>query len=126
MFASVAVQAEKPIPEATPIDVPIPKGAVHIVANAGDKDLKKVFSYFPYPPTPIDARNRVLPLTRKGVFRLEVDPQGKVAAVTTLKSMGKNLDYAALKTFVTWKGVPGSLRVVDITFTFWASGRRYR
>ena len=126
VFAPVNVKSEKPIPEATPIDVPIPKGAVHIVADAGDKDLKKVFSYFPYPPTPIDARSRTLPITRKGVFRIEVDPQGKVAAVTILKSMGRSMDYSAMKTFASWKGVPGPLRVVDVTFNFWASGRVHR
>ena len=121
--ASLHAQRTKPIVEATPIEVPIPKGAVHIVAKLGDKDLSQVFTYFPYPPTPSDARNRILPLVRSGVYRIEVDPQGAVTAVTILKSLGRSMDFAAMKTFTGWKGKPGPLRVVDVTFTFWASGR---
>jgi TonB family protein len=118
--------AAKPVAEATPIAVPIPKGAVHIVANAGDEDFKKVFTYFPYPPLPMDARNRVLSLRREGVYRIEVTPEGKVAAVTILKSSGRSMDYAALKTFNRWKAKPGPLRVVDVTFTLtvWGKSRR--
>ncbi len=124
LFLIIAsAQARKPIPEATPIDVPIPKGAQHIVINAGDAELKQVFTFFPYPPTPIDTRNRTLPLVRKGVYRIEVTPDGKVAAVTILKSMGRSMDFGAMKTFVRWKAKPGPLRVVDVTFTFWTSGR---
>ena len=115
-------QTAKPTKEATPVAAPIPKGAVHIVAAAGDKDLKKHFTYFPYPPTPIDAPKRFVPITLSGVYRIEVDPQGKVTAVTILKSSGRSMDHAAMKTFVRWKGKPGPLRVVDVTFSL--GGRR--
>jgi TonB family protein len=118
LLALTGVHAgRKPIPEPTPLDLPIPKGAVHIVVNAGDKDLAKVFNYFPYPPMPSDARNRKLPLRRTGIYRIEVNPDGKVAAITILKTSGRSMDYAALKTFANWKAKPGPLRVVDVTFT---------
>ena len=126
IVTSTHAQAAKPIKEATPIEAPIPKGAVHIVATAGDKDFKKVFTYFPYPPLPMDVRNRIRPLKRAGVYRIEVDPQGKVAAVTILKSSGRSMDYSALKTFNRWKAKPGPLRVVDVTFTLHAYGASWR
>jgi TonB family protein len=122
LTVAAAQAGRKPIPEPTPLDVPIPKGAVHIVINAGDKDLAKVFTYFPYPPMPIDVRNRTLPLKRSGVYRIEVNPDGKIAAITILKTSGRSMDYAALKTFASWKAKPGPLRAVDVTFTLHASG----
>ena len=98
------------------VDVPVPKGAEHIVITNGDRDLRKVFAYFPYPPPP--NLNRVLPLQRAGVYRIEVSPEGKVAAITILRTMGKWLDYPVMRTLVTWKAVPGKFRVVDVTWNF--------
>jgi hypothetical protein len=98
------------------VDVPVPKGAEHIVITNGDKDLKKVFTYFPYPAAP-DV-SRVLPLSRYGIYRLEVSPEGKVTAITMLRTMGKWLDIPVMKALVHWKAVPGKFRVVDVTWYF--------
>jgi TonB family protein len=109
-------QAAKSVEEATPVNVPIPKGAQHIVIKKGDKEVREIFTYFPYPPPP--TMSRVLPLTRVGLYRVEVDPGGRIAAVTILRSMGKSMDYNVLKTFTRWKAKPGPLRVVDVPWTF--------
>jgi hypothetical protein len=122
VWATQVFAAKQPTPEATPLDLAVAPGAQHIVIKEGDDDLRQIFTYFPYPPRPIDTWNRVLPLHRNGVYRLEVTPEGKIAAVTILKTMGKNLDYSVLKTIVNWKAKPGALRVVDMTWHFWASG----
>jgi hypothetical protein len=98
------------------IDVPVPKGAEHIVVTNGDSDLKKVFTYFPYPPPP--NVNRVLPLNRQGLYRIEVSPEGKVTAITILRTMGKWLDIPVMKTLVTWRAVPGKFRVVDVKWFY--------
>src|SRR5205823_5425990 len=98
------------------MNVPVPKGAEHIVITNGDSDLRKVFTYFPYPPLP-DV-HRVLPLSRVGVFRIELSPEGKVTAITILRTMGKWLDVPVMKTLVRWKAVPGKFRVVDVTWNF--------
>jgi hypothetical protein len=98
------------------VNVPIPKGAEHIVVSNGDADLRKVFTYFPYPPPP--QVNRVLPLSREGLFRIEVSPEGNVTAITILRTMGKYLDIPVMKTLVKWKAVPGRFRVVDVTWFY--------
>ncbi|MEP6604099.1 MAG: hypothetical protein ABJB69_09145 [Spartobacteria bacterium] len=121
----VAIHGAKPAPEATPIDVPLPKGAQHIVINAGDNELKQVFTYFPYPPLPTDTRGRVNSLRRSGTYRIEVNPDGSVGAVTILKSMGRSMDFGNMKAFAKWKGKPGGLRAVDVTFTLQVFGRSF-
>ena len=98
--------------EDKPLDVPIPPGAVHIVATAGDSEIRKVFTYFPYPMMPPNLR--IIAPNESGLYRVEVSPEGKVAAVTILKTLGKRIDYIVLRNFVTWKAKPGPLRVVDI------------
>ena len=98
------------------IDVPVPKGAEHIVCTNGDADFRKVFTYFPYPPLP--NVHRVLPLERTGIFRIEVSPEGTVTAITILRTMGKWLDIPVMKQLVRWKARPGKFRVVDVTWTF--------
>jgi len=115
--AVIAAQAEQP-KAASPVavDVPIPKGAEHIVITNGDADLRKVFTYFPYPPLP--QVNRVLPLSREGLYRVEVSPEGTVTAITMLRTMGKWLDIPVMKTLVRWKAVPGRFRVVDVRWFF--------
>ncbi len=42
-----------------------------------------------------------------GRLWLEVNPEGAVAAVSILKSMGKEMDIASMKAFVRWRAVPG-------------------
>jgi hypothetical protein len=115
--AAVAALAEQP-KSASPVavDVPIPKGAEHIMVTNGDADLRKVFTYFPYPPPP--QVNRVLPLHREGLYRIEVSPEGKVTAITILRTMGKWIDIPVMKTLVSWKAVPGRFRVVDVRWFY--------
>ena len=115
--AAIATLAEPP-KAASPVavDVPIPKGAEHIVVTNGDADLRKIFTYFPYPPLP--QVNRVLPLQREGLYRIEVSPEGKVTAITILRTMGKALDIPVMKALVNWKAVPGRFRVVDVRWFY--------
>jgi hypothetical protein len=105
------------------VNVPIPKGAQHIVITNGDRDLRTVFTYFPYPHVDV---HRVLPLHRDGVYRIELSPEGKVTAITILRTMGKWLDYPVMKKLITWKAVPGNFRVVDVhwSFTYQPAGIR--
>ena len=84
----------------------IPKGAVHLLIRS-DADARQTFTYFPYPP----------PVSQGvGIYRLEVNPKGDVAAVTVLKSMGSAMDVTAMKTFVTWRAKPGPRRSVDVGY----------
>jgi hypothetical protein len=53
-----------------------------------------------------------------GTYRVEVSPEGKVTAVTILKTLGKRLDSLVMKTFITWRGKPGPLRVVDVSWYY--------
>ena len=110
--------APKSHPEPTPIDVPVPAGATHIVIKGDhfDQKIRDVFTYFPYPQAA--KIGAIVPLNFSGVYRVEVSPEGKVSAVTILKTMGKRVDYVILKTFLTWKAKPGPLRAVDITWFY--------
>jgi hypothetical protein len=105
---------------AKPLDIPIPKGAQHMVIDKGDKDAKGIFTYFPYPPLP--SGRPTLPAGFSGIYRLEVSPEGNVTAITILRTMGKALDYHVMKTFIKWKAKPGGLRVVDVPWTLVYSG----
>ena len=96
----------------------IPNGAVHLFADS-DAKVRQVFTYFPYPQLP--DRYWTGGRTTTGLYRIEVNEQGNVTAVTILKSMGHFLDVTSMKTFVKWRGKPGPLRVVDVP---WQVGPR--
>ncbi|HEV2047352.1 MAG TPA: hypothetical protein VGQ95_12245 [Chthoniobacterales bacterium] len=102
--------------EDKPLDVPVPRGAVHIVVTAGDSDIRKEFTYFPYPLLPTNLR--IIAPNASGLYRVEVSPEGNVTAVTILKTLGKRLDGLVLRTFITWKAKPGPLRCVDINWFY--------
>jgi outer membrane biosynthesis protein TonB len=87
-------------------DASLPKGAVHLVINS-DSDARKIFTYFRFP------RAQAPPGTT-GAYRLEVNPDGTVAAVTILKSMGSAMDAGSMKAFTKWRAEPGPLRIVDV------------
>jgi hypothetical protein len=87
-------------------DASLPKGAVHLVINSVS-DARKIFTYFIFPPA-------LAPPGTTGAYRLEVNPDGAVAAVTVLKSMGTTMDAISMKTFVKWRANPGPLRIVDV------------
>ncbi len=87
-------------------DFSLPKGAVHLMINS-DSEARKIFTYFRFPPA-------LAPPGTTGAYRLEVNPEGAVAAVTILKSMGSAMDAASMKAFVRWRAEPGYLRIVDV------------
>lgn len=84
----------------------IPKGAAHLVIHT-EADARKIFTYFRFPPA-------VAKPGSTGLYRVEVSPEGNVAAVTILKSMGYDQDLLYMKAFATWKAAPGPLRFVDL------------
>ena len=84
----------------------IPKGAVHLVIH-DDSDARKIFNYFQFPGVHA-------PVGTTGLYRIEVSPDGTVAAVTILKSMGSAQDVTFMKAFVQWRAAPGPLRIVDV------------
>jgi outer membrane biosynthesis protein TonB len=83
-----------------------PKGAVHLVIHT-DSDTRKIFTYFQYPQVSA-------PAGTTGLYRLEVNPDGSVGAVTILKSMGSTMDVDLMRAFVRWRAVPGPVRIVDV------------
>jgi hypothetical protein len=94
------------------------KDAVHVVLNSST-EAKKVFTYFPSPIIP--AQYRFASFSGTGIYRMIVDPQGKVTEIKILKRIGVFADWPAdvtiLKTLVRWRAQPGSLRIVDIPWT---------
>ncbi len=70
----------------------LPKGAIHLMVRS-DADARQIFTYFPCPR--VAARPGAV-----GVYRLEVNSQGTVVAVTILKSMGPRRDVRVMQTFV--------------------------
>jgi TonB family protein len=91
--------------------------AVHIVIRSGS-DLKEIFTYFPRPILPNE--HNILKISGSGAYRLTVDRQGNVTEIKILKRMGaagdSRADVAALKTFFAWRGKPGPIRIVDVTW----------
>ena len=98
---------------------------VHLVIHSGS-DLKQIFTYFPYPDIP--AQYRFATISGTGIYRLTVDPQGKVTEIKILKKMGVfgdwPADVTALKTLIQWRAKPGPTRIVDAPWTI-TPGRRY-
>jgi TonB family protein len=98
---------------------------VHVVIHSGS-DLKQIFTYFPYPDIP--AQYRFATISGTGIYRLTVDPQGKVTEIKILKKMGVfgdwPADMTALKTLIQWRAKPGPTRIVDAPWTI-TPGRRY-
>jgi TonB family protein len=94
------------------------KGVIHLVIRS-DSDLKRVFTYFPYPAIP--AQYRFAKLSGTGIYRLAVDPQGTVTEIKILKRIGVfgdwPADVTALKTLIRWRAKPGPNRIVDATWS---------
>ena len=78
-----------------------------LVASQYPKAIWKArFTHRPFPDYP--ARCRMLRLTGSGIFRMHVNKQGSVDAITILKSTGhKELDVLAMKALIDWRGKPG-------------------
>ena len=88
-------------------DSTIPPGANHIVLKSVD-DAKQFFTYSPTIAIP------EVPQPQNGLYRIEVNEKGKVAAVTILKGISPNADTCVMKTLVAWYAIPGPMRIVDV------------
>lgn len=63
--------------------------------------------------------------TGSGLFRMYIEPDGRVRAVGVMKSTGsKVLDLAAAGGLYRWRAFPGKRREVDMPVTFSMSYRR--
>lgn len=85
----------------------IPKDAVHIVLRRTE-DAKQVFIYSPQMGIP------EVPEPHDGLYRVEVNEKGKVAAVTILKGISPNADRFVMTQLVGWYAKPGPIRIVDV------------
>ena len=94
------------------------KDVVHLVIHSG-AEAKQLFTYFPYPEIP--SQYRLSKISGTGVYRLTVDPQGKVTEIKILKKMGVfgdwPADVTALKTLIRWRANPGPDRIVDVPWS---------
>jgi TonB family protein len=86
-------------------------------AQYPEAEWKARFSHRPFPDYPTAYRMRHF--TGNGVFRMHVDEQGRVTAITILKSTGhKELDILAMKALAEWRGKPGPKWELDMPITF--------
>jgi hypothetical protein len=108
MNARRPLQINSNFPQVRTVAALLPRGATHLIVRS-DADAQQIFTYFPCPS--VAARSGAV-----GVYRLEVNSQGNVAAVTILKSMGPLRDARIMKMLITWRARPGSLRAVDISW----------
>jgi TonB family protein len=122
---SAPCSSQEPKKPASTITSSSKTDVVHLVIRSGS-DLKEIFTYFPYPDIP--AQYRFATISGTGVYRLTVDPQGKVTEIKILKKMGVFGDWpsdvTALKTLIRWRAKPGPTRIVDAPWTI-TPGRRY-
>jgi TonB family protein len=88
-----------------------------IAARYSDAEWKARFPHRPFPDYP--ARYRLRHLTGSGWYRMHVDEQGHVTAVTILKSTGhRELDTLVIKALIRWRGLPGPKWELDMPITF--------
>jgi TonB family protein len=81
------------------------------------KELWALFPVKALPLYPYDARRARA--TGSGVFRMYIEPDGRVTAVGVMKSTGnQDLDLAAAGGLYRWKALPGKRREVDMPVTF--------
>ena len=104
---TMTVDAQSKNKTKTASDNTIPPGANHIVLRSID-DAKQVFIYSSMLGIP------EVPQPQNGLYRVEVNEKGKVAAVTILRGISPNADTFVMKQLVAWYAKPGSIRVVDV------------
>ena len=86
------------------------------------QELWALFPTKAHPLYPYEARRARA--TGGGIFRMYIEPDGRVRAVGVMKSTGnKQLDLAAAGGLYRWKAFPGKRREVDMPVTFTMSGR---
>lgn len=80
-------------------------------------ELWALFPTKAVPIYPYDARRARA--TGSGIFRMYIEPDGRVRAVGVMKSTGnKDLDLAAAGGLYRWRALPGNRREVDMPVTF--------
>lgn len=85
-------------------------------------ELAALFPVKAYPIYPYNARRARA--SGSGIFRMYVEPDGRVRAVGVMKSTGnRDLDLAAAGGLYRWKAFPGKRREVDMPVTFSLMGR---
>jgi TonB family protein len=86
-----------------------------MMAQSGGK--RNVAVYAKRPDYPVEARGRHL--TGNGAFALHVRPDGGVARVETLKSIGhRSLDRAAIAAFREWRFYPRTVSIVRVPIRY--------
>ena len=81
------------------------------------QELWALFPVKAYPIYPYEARRARA--TGSGIFRMYIEPDGRVRAVGVMKSTGhRALDLAAAGGLYRWKAFPGKRREVDMPITF--------
>jgi len=92
-----------------------PRPADTLAVNS-EADARRIFSSFHYPGGLFPGNTTFLGGSlARGVYRLDVDSQGKVVAITVVKNINHDIDLRAMKNLVTWRAKPGPLRVVDVS-----------
>jgi hypothetical protein len=85
------------------------------------------FTYWPMPFIEfslVDRRYRLMQLLQPlGLYRLSLDPQGKVTEIKILRRMGSPFDVVVLKTLINWKAKPTAARTLTI---FMRYGQKHR
>ena len=98
--------------------VALPKSALGAETKVvTPQELWALFPIKAWPIYPYEARRARA--TGSGIFRMYIEPDGRVRAVGVMKSTGnKELDLAAAGGLYRWKAFPGKRREVDMPVTF--------
>lgn len=111
------------------------KKPVHLAVRS-QADIKQTFTYSPHPSVPDELQGYAgSQVGGTGTYRMVVDAQGRVAQVTILKGFTVTavyderfsdvkgnavpaLDQVMVQALTRWRAKPGSMRVVDIYWSF--------
>ena len=132
--ADAPKQKERSLAKASP---PATK-PVHLVVRSR-AEIKQTFTYSPYPSVPSELEGYAgSQVGGMGTYRLSVDAQGTVTQVTVFKGFTVTavyderfsdvkgnavpaLDKVMVEALMRWRAKPGSVRLVDI---YWSFGAR--
>ena len=114
------------------------KRPVHITVRS-QSEIKQTFTYSPHPAIPDELQGYAgTQVGGTGTYRMIVDPHGAVSQVTIMKGFTVTavyderfsdikgnavpaLDQVMVQALQRWRAKPGSMRVVDI---YWSFGTR--
>jgi hypothetical protein len=109
---------------------------IHCLYMRSQADIKQTFTYSPHPAVPDELEGYAgSQVGGTGTYRMVVDAQGKVNQVTILKGFTVTavyderfsdvkgnavpaLDQVMVQALMRWRARPGSMRVVDIYWSF--------